>query len=114
MPRVDRSEDPRLEAAALAEQVRLEQRHPAGVHLQLGAGIAVRDRHARRAAAEVELGEREAAERRILDHHAAPPKQLAGLRQPHGVREVAGYELTVSLARGPAIAARAPRCRLRG
>src|SRR5713101_6828971 len=38
VPRAHRGEDPGAEAATLAEQVRLQERHPAGVELQLLAG----------------------------------------------------------------------------
>jgi len=49
--RADRGEDPGPEAAPLAEEIRREERHPAGVELDLLAGAAVGDGYARRGAA---------------------------------------------------------------
>jgi hypothetical protein len=60
----------------------------------------------RRAAAKARLGEREAAQRRVVDLHAMSPQQLADLGEPHAMGEVPGDELAVRLADGPTFTAR--------
>src|ERR1700730_2290387 len=98
MSRANRSEDPCAEATPLAEEIRLEQRHPAGVELQLLAGGAVGDGDRRRGAAERQLRDGEAVQRRV-GHGDAPAQE----QPPHFVEldvmtEVLRDEVALSLA----------------
>jgi len=96
--RADGGEDPRPEAAPLAEQVALQERHPAGVDLHFRAGGAVGDRDGRRRPPEPKLSQREAAERGVADRDALAAQQLADPGEPDAVREVARDDLAVRRA----------------
>ncbi len=110
--RADGGEDPRPEAAPLAEQVALQERHPAGVDLHFRAGGAVGDRDGRRRPPEPKLSQREAAERGVADRDALAAQQLADPGEPDAVREVARDEVAVCRAHRPALPPRPPRSRL--
>lgn len=60
MTRVDGRENPNAEATTLAEDVGLQRAHPPGIDLLFRSGIAISDRHRRRAAAEAQLSDGEA------------------------------------------------------
>jgi|tagenome__1003787_1003787.scaffolds.fasta_scaffold16096954_1 hypothetical protein len=65
--REDWGEDPRAEASPLPEEVRLKERHPAGVELHLFTRCAVGNGHGRSCAAETEFSDGESAQRRVGD-----------------------------------------------
>src|SRR5205814_4896249 len=68
IPRPDGREDPRAKAALLAGE--RQPADPARVDLELLTRRAIDDRDRRRRAAEIELDDREAVQRRVRDHDA--------------------------------------------
>src|SRR6266446_233157 len=104
--RADGGEDPRPEAAPLAEEIRREERHPAGIQLDLLAGAAVGDGYARRGAAEAQFGDGEAVQRRVRDLDALPREEPARLREPHALRQQPPDRGALLFAAGPRLAAR--------
>src|SRR4051812_15405591 len=63
--RYARRENPRAELATPPVLIRLGQRHPTRVDVDLLAGLAVSDRDRRTTLAEAELGDREPVQRRV-------------------------------------------------
>jgi hypothetical protein len=77
----DRGKDPGAETASLAEQIRFEVRHPAGVALKLFTGTTIGYRDGGSMASEAELGDGEPAQGRITDRDILAPEELCDLRQ---------------------------------
>ncbi len=81
-----------------------QHRHPARVHLQLLARLAVDDGQRHLRTTEAQLARREAMQRRIRDRHALALKQAPNFRQPHAVTEVSRDEAALLLAAAPRLA----------
>jgi hypothetical protein len=82
----------------LATGIRRQERHPAGVELDLVSGRAVGDRNCGRGLAEVELGDREASEGRVADLDPLAPEELAHLRGPDALAQEALNEVALGRA----------------
>ncbi len=107
-------EDPGAQPAASAPQIGLEVMHPAGVDLELVAGLAIGDRDRGGRTAEAELSDREAPQRRIGQLDTAPSQQPTDLRKSDAALQARRDELALPGAHLPGLAPPAAPVRLQG
>lgn len=86
-----------------------EQAHPAVVHLQLLARLAVRHPHRRPRPAELQLRRAEPVQRPVRHQHAAPGQQIVDLGQPQATVQFLLQELPLPLQPLPCLTVQVAR-----